>query len=83
MVTKEQIRAARGWLGISQDALAEASGVAKRTIAHFESGTRAPHERTLRDIQKTLEELGIEFVFDGVEGVGIRKRRPGSPPSDS
>jgi hypothetical protein len=35
-----------------------------------------PYERTLRDIQKALEEMGIEFVFDGGEGVGIRKRRP-------
>jgi predicted transcriptional regulator len=83
MVTKEQIRAARGWLGISQDALAEASGVAKRTIAHFESGTRAPHERTLRDIQKALEERGIEFLFDGGEGVGIRKRPSRPRPSRS
>lgn len=72
MVNREQIRAARGWLGISQESLAAASGVAKRTIAHFESGTRDPHARTLRDLREALEKLGVEFLFDRDVGVGIR-----------
>jgi hypothetical protein len=54
---------------------AELSKVSARTIAHFEAGNRVPHDRTLRDIQRALEEMGIEFVFEGAVGIGIRVRR--------
>jgi predicted transcriptional regulator len=74
MLNAEQMRAARGWLGISQDELAMLSGVAKRTIARFEKGLSVPYERTLRDLQSCLEEMGIEFLFDGSKGVGVRIR---------
>ena len=77
MLNKEQLRAARAWLGLSQNDVAKISKVASKTIKNFERGASMPYERTLRDIQKVLEERGIEFVFDGGEGVGIRKRRPG------
>lgn len=75
MLNKEQLRAARAWLGLSQTELAKISKVAPQTIKNFERDASAPYERTLRDIQKALEELGIEFVFDGGEGVGIHIRR--------
>ena len=75
MLNKEQLRAARGWLGLSQGELAKISGVGLQTIKNFERGTSNSYERTLRDIQKSLEDLGIEFVFDEGEGVGIRVRR--------
>jgi transcriptional regulator with XRE-family HTH domain len=83
MINKEQLRAARAWLGLSQDKVAKMSRVASKTIKNFERGASLPYERTLRDIQKALEKLGIEFVFDEGEGIGIRIRRPGSPPSAS
>ena len=76
MLNKEQLRAARAWLGLSQDKVAKMSRVASKTIKNFERGASVPYERTLRDIQRALERLGIEFVFDGEEGVGIRIRRP-------
>jgi transcriptional regulator with XRE-family HTH domain len=72
MLNAQQIRAARGWLGLSQEELAQLSGVAKRTIARFEQEISVPYERTLRDLQQCLEERGIEFLFDGPRGVGIR-----------
>jgi predicted transcriptional regulator len=72
MLNAEQMRAARGWLGISQDELATLSGVAKRTIARFEKGLSVPYERTLRDLQSCLEEKGVEFLFEGSKGVGVR-----------
>jgi len=75
MINREQLRAARGWLGLSQASLAKTSKVALQTIKNFERGASVPYERTLRDIQKTLEDLGIEFVFDSEEGVGIKKKR--------
>jgi transcriptional regulator with XRE-family HTH domain len=75
MLNKEQLRAARAWLGLSQTELAMISKVAPQTIKNFERGASEPYERTLRDVQKALEEMGIEFVFDGGEGVGIHIRR--------
>jgi predicted transcriptional regulator len=78
MLNKEQLRAARAWLNLSQQALATEAKVGKRTIADFERGATVPHDRTLRDIRETLEKLGIEFQFDGSVGVGIRIRQLGT-----
>lgn len=75
MINELQCRAARSWLGLSQEELAALAKVSARTIAHFEAGNRVPHDRTLRDLQRALEEMGIEFVFDGSVGVGIRASR--------
>lgn len=75
MVNGHQVRAARAWLGISQDVLSSETGVARKTIASFEQGRSIPQPRTLRDLQQALEQAGIEFLFDGDEGVGVRKRR--------
>lgn len=63
-------------IGISQDDLAQASGVAKATIATFESGKRTPYERTLRDIRTALESAGVIFLdasatVDGGPGVRL------------
>ena len=72
MVNREQIRAARAWLNITQQELADVTMVDKKTIARFELGLSVPHDRTLRDLRIALEERGIEFLFDGSVGVGIR-----------
>ncbi len=72
MLNKAQLRAARSWLNISQDELAQISGVAKRTIIRIEQGTSGAHDRTLRDLQAALEQKGIEFLFEDGRGVGIR-----------
>jgi transcriptional regulator with XRE-family HTH domain len=79
MLNAEQIRAARSWLGISQEELAQRAGVAKRTIARFELNLSVPYDRTLRDLQSSLEAMGIEFIFEGTVGVGIRVRRSAAP----
>ena len=75
MINKEQLRAARAWLNMSQQDLATAAKVGKRTIADFERGATLPHERTLRDVEQTLIALGVEFQFEGSIGVGVRIRR--------
>ena len=79
MINKEQLRAARAWLNMSQQQLAAAAKVGKRTIADFERGATLPHERTLRDLQEALVGLGIEFQFDGSVGVGIRVKSERGP----
>jgi len=76
-LTADQARAARALLGWSQQRLAQEAKVAKQTIADFERGARLPYERTLRDIQLTLEVAGIEFLQqDGQYGVGVRFKQP-------
>jgi transcriptional regulator with XRE-family HTH domain len=76
-ITAAQARAARGWLNISQQQLADRSLVSRRAIAQFESGASLPFERTLKDLQRAFEEMGIEFVFEGQRAVGIRGSDPG------
>lgn len=61
-LTHEQCRAGRALLGWSQDQLAEASKVAKPTIANFERGARQPYERTLRDLREAMEKAGAVFI---------------------
>ena len=58
-------------LGWTQDDLAKASTVAKRTIAEFELGNRVPYDRTLRDIREAFERAGIVFLFEEKVGIGI------------
>lgn len=70
MITYIQIRAARAMIGWSQDQLAEASGVAKRTLASIEAGGNAPRTDTLAALQGALEGQGIEFL----PGNGIRPK---------
>jgi transcriptional regulator with XRE-family HTH domain len=75
MITPSQCRAGRALLGWSQDQLAEASKVAKATIANFELGKRSPYERTLDDIRAALEGAGIEFLPEDNGGPGVRSRK--------
>jgi predicted transcriptional regulator len=65
-MTPEQCRMARAGLHMSQVELARRAGVAPATIAEFEKGCRIPYGRTVRDIQRVLEEAGINFVNGGV-----------------
>lgn len=79
ILTSSQCRAARAWLNISQEYLAEVSKVAKVTIALFEMDTRLPRDRTLEDIRRAFEELGIEFTFDGLRALGITASEAARP----
>ena len=65
-ITPEQCRMARAGLHISQADLARRANVAPATIAEFEKGRRTPYDRTVRDIQRVLEEAGATFVDGGV-----------------
>ncbi|MFK5600627.1 helix-turn-helix transcriptional regulator [Methylobacterium sp. HMF5984] len=73
-MTRDQCRAARALLEWTQDRLAEVSSVSKKTIADFEAGKRTPYDRTLADIQRTLETAGLEFIPENGGGAGIRFR---------
>lgn len=77
VLSAPQCRAARALVGWSQDDLANASGVAKATIAYFETEKRQPYEKTLSDLRRVLEKNGVMFidVDGGGPGVRLRERR--------
>lgn len=83
MITGQQVRTARAWLDISQEVLAAKSQVARTTIAHFEIGRSIPQPRTIRDLQRTLEAEGVEFLFENEEAIGVRRRRDPLEPPDN
>jgi transcriptional regulator with XRE-family HTH domain len=64
-ITAAQCRAARALANLTQDQLADASRVSKRTITHFEAGERQPVPATLAALQRALEAAGVEFKPDG------------------
>jgi transcriptional regulator with XRE-family HTH domain len=55
------IRERRAMLRISQETLAELSGVGLRTLKQFESGKGNP---TLTTLQKLMDVLGLEIVLN-------------------
>jgi transcriptional regulator with XRE-family HTH domain len=63
-MSPEQARAARAWLGWTQQVLAERAHVGLSTIKDFEGGTRTPIANNLAAIQGALEAAGVELVFD-------------------
>ncbi|MFD1694966.1 helix-turn-helix domain-containing protein [Roseibium aestuarii] len=73
MINAKQCRAARAWLGWSQEDLSKASLVSKRAIASFELEKSVPHDRTLHDLKRAIEDAGIEFLMSGAIGIGLRE----------
>ena len=70
----ELLRAARSALGLSQDQVAEISGISARTILRIEREGHVKVE-TMRQVQKAFEELGIQFTDEG-DGFGHGMRMP-------
>ena len=78
-ISPGQLRAARAWLDISQDDLAIKAQVGRRAIADFERGARIPFDRTLDLIRSAVDGLGVEFLFDGPEPIGIQSKKQITP----
>ncbi|EKS34523.1 MAG: helix-turn-helix transcriptional regulator [Bradyrhizobium sp.] len=76
MVNIFQIRAARAWVGLSQEQLAKEAGVAKRTVIRLENSEEPRTDRIVEKLRSALERHGIEFLFEGHQGVGLRYREP-------
>lgn len=70
-MTPEQSRAARGWLDMSQQELAEASNVSLSTVRDFEKGRRVPIANNLNAIRSVLESRGIAFTEHGLTGPNV------------
>lgn len=71
LINANQVRAARGWLGWTQQDLADKAGISKTSIATFERGESVAYDDTLAAIQGAFEAVGVTFLFDGAKGVGI------------
>jgi transcriptional regulator with XRE-family HTH domain len=74
VVTPEQVRASRAWLGWSRDDLSKRSGISPGAIGLYEQGRSLPYDETLAKLKTCLEAAGIEFLFSGNSGTGIRER---------
>ena len=74
MISANQIRAARGLLGISAADLASRAEVTWKTIQRFESSDGIPASRagTLERVKKAFEQAGIEFLGDPLKSPGVR-----------
>lgn len=68
MVSAEQIKAARALLRMEQDDLARRSGVSVSTIRRIEGaqGAGLVASATVETVVKTLQEAGVEFIYQGV-----------------
>ena len=55
MITIDQIRAGRAWLGWSQEDLAQAAGLSQTGIARIETGVNTPQSGTMEKIKAALE----------------------------
>jgi transcriptional regulator with XRE-family HTH domain len=68
MITAEQIKAARALLRMEQDELARRAGVSVTTIRRLEAaaGEALVAGSTASEVQRVLQEAGVEFIHDGV-----------------
>ncbi|MDR6670183.1 helix-turn-helix domain-containing protein [Rhizobium sp. 1399] len=64
-------RVALGW-GVLD--LAKTAGVSTQTITRLEKGEQL-RSSTLENIQRVLEDAGIEFIPENGGGVGVRFKR--------
>lgn len=75
-LTPEQCRAARALLRWSQPDLAEASGVARATIANLERGSHSSHQSNRAVLRAAFEAAGVEFLDETpTKGPGVRLRK--------
>jgi DNA-binding transcriptional regulator YiaG len=69
LISPEQSRAARAWLGWSQSELATRAQLSLGTVQAFERGDSAPFADNVAAIRHALEKGGIRPLFD-------QRRRP-------
>ena len=75
-LTSAQIRAARGLCGVTQAGLAKAANVSTMTVKRAEgSGNPFPAQSAIDKIKFALEELGVLFIPENGEGVGVRLQK--------
>jgi ribosome-binding protein aMBF1 (putative translation factor) len=71
MLSPEQCRAARAWLGWSQDDLAQRASIGLSTLKDFENGKRVPMRNNLDALRRALEAAGVKATFKADQPLGI------------
>jgi ribosome-binding protein aMBF1 (putative translation factor) len=72
MMSPEQCRAARAWLGWSQQELAQRARVGLSTVKDFERGDRKPIVNNLEAMRRAIETAGISLIEENGKAIGIR-----------
>ena len=75
LIFPEQCRAARGLLNWSQENLALAAGISRSTIKDFEAQRHCLQRSSEKLLVATFENAGVELLFDGTGGLGVRFKR--------
>jgi len=74
VLTPEQSKAARGWLGWSQAELAKRAHLSLRTLQAFEKGEKTPIANNIAAIRAAIEAAGVRLLFDDKgEAAGIAR----------
>lgn len=71
-ITPAQCRAARALVEMTQNELAQASGVSLRSINNFERGERMLMRANMSSIVATLATAGVVFIDENSDGPGVR-----------
>ena len=74
-ITPNQCKAARNLLEWKQTDLAEKSAIGITTITEFERGLRELAPRTMKELKRTFEEAGIEFINDDQKIGAVKLKR--------
>ena len=75
MLTPQQLRAGRAFLGWTREEMSEKSGVPAITIKQFESGKTDPRLTTVHKLRRALERAGLIIIDqDDEAGPGLRLR---------
>ncbi len=74
-MSPEIVRAARNWLGWTQQELASKSHLGLSTIKDFEAGKRWPHFNNIEAIKIALINAGLTIADDAVSGP-VTKQEP-------
>lgn len=70
-ISKDQLRAGRSLLGLSQSELAEKVGMTAPQLSNYEKGSVTPNPSSMSKLKNVMQLLGLEFLED--DGV---KRKP-------
>ena len=76
MIKPDQIRAARALKDLSQQDLADMTGLSRPSINLIEKGKSDPRASNLEAIQQALEAAGVVFLSEtDSDGVGVRLKK--------
>lgn len=77
MIDEGQMRAARALLGLTQEDIAQRTGISVQTIKRMETlGPGRSSANNVAAVQGVLEAAGIQFIAENGGGAGLRLAKP-------